>query len=318
MPAWFCIFHPEFSWHTAPTIEQLQKRLSAAPTTPRCWGVAPFWLQRIVGFIHQRIFIKLSTWYCHWYGLPVTGQIWPLPFGLLLKWSDGTRIEEVVTTRAVYDVGVPVPRIISYGAHPDCPHAPLSILMTRLPGTTLFDSLWEWFTPEERQTVIQQLKDILGSIRRWGRHSSTNSALICSIMGTSIRSSRVPFFTMPPCSDQSEFNQRLIKSADFSIDSFESRRARVNELDSLKHDIVFTHGDIAPHNILVLYDGRIGGLIDWEAAGYYPEYWEYTTAYGLAKKGWWYDLVRELAHGRSTAEHEGDLERWLLTNGTMI
>jgi aminoglycoside phosphotransferase len=123
---------------------------------------------------------------------------------------------------------------------------------------------------------------------------------------------------MPPCLDQSEFNRRLIKPADFSIEDFESRRARVRELESLTHDIVFTHGDIAPHNILVLDDGRIGGLIDWEAAGYYPEYWEYTTAYGLAKKGWWFDLVWELANGRYTAELGGDRERWLLTNGTMI
>jgi hypothetical protein len=150
MAARISMMHPKFSWHTALNIQEPQKCLSTAPTTPRLRGVAPFWLQRIVGFIHQRIVIKLSTWYCYWYGLPVTGQIWPLPFRLLLKWSDGTRIEEVVTTRATYDVGIPVPRIISYGAHPRHPHAPLSILMTRLPGTELFGSLWDWFTPEER------------------------------------------------------------------------------------------------------------------------------------------------------------------------
>jgi hypothetical protein len=312
------ILHPDFSWHTTPTVAELQKRLSIAPLKPPIRAVAPFWLQRIVGFIHHRVLRTLSTWYCRWNGMPVMGQIWPLPFGLLMKWSDGTRIEEVITTRAVYDVGIPAPLIISYGAHPGHPHAPLSILMTRLPGTTLFPALWELFPAEERETTAQQLKDILGYIRSWGRHPYSSSAPICSIIGTSIRSIRVPFKTMPPCSDQAEFNRRLLERADTSIDDYENRRARILELDSLTHPIVFTHGDLAMHNILVLYDGRISGLIDWEAAGYYPEYWEYTTAYGLVQKGWWFDLVLDVAGGRFTKEHEGDVERWMITNGTML
>lgn len=85
MSARVSILHPEFSWHTPPTTKQLQKRLSTAPTAPRLRSEAPFWLQRIVGIIHQRIIIRLSVWYCQCYGLPVTGQIWPLPFGLTIQ-----------------------------------------------------------------------------------------------------------------------------------------------------------------------------------------------------------------------------------------
>jgi len=40
---------------------------------------------------------------------------------------------------------------------------------------------------------------------------------------------------------------------------------------------VFTHGDISVSNILVKGD-KVVGLIDFEMAGFYPEYWEYTTA----------------------------------------
>ncbi|EDR08119.1 uncharacterized protein LACBIDRAFT_297829 [Laccaria bicolor S238N-H82] len=36
----------------------------------------------------------------------------------------------------------------------------------------------------------------------------------------------------------------------------------------------FTHGDLLPHNILV--DGsKITAIVDWETAGYYPDFWEY-------------------------------------------
>ena len=45
------------------------------------------------------------------------------------------------------------------------------------------------------------------------------------------------------------------------------------------HDrIVLTHGDLVPRNILVK-NGRIVGIIDWEMAGFYPEYWEYAKGH---------------------------------------
>jgi len=52
---------------------------------------------------------------------------------------------------------------------------------------------------------------------------------------------------------------------------------------------VFTHGDLGPHNIL-WKDGRIVGIIDWECAGWFPEYWEYTRSYfgcGFFLPSWW-------------------------------
>lgn len=40
---------------------------------------------------------------------------------------------------------------------------------------------------------------------------------------------------------------------------------------------LFTHGDVAPRNIMVDESCRIAGIIDWELAGWYPEYWEYAN-----------------------------------------
>ncbi|KAF2684951.1 hypothetical protein K458DRAFT_442677 [Lentithecium fluviatile CBS 122367] len=42
---------------------------------------------------------------------------------------------------------------------------------------------------------------------------------------------------------------------------------------SVPDPILFSHGDFAQHNILVK-DGAVTGLLDWEYAGWYPEYWE--------------------------------------------
>lgn len=40
---------------------------------------------------------------------------------------------------------------------------------------------------------------------------------------------------------------------------------------------VFTHGDVAPQNILVDKQGNITAILDWEHAGWYPDYWEYAN-----------------------------------------
>lgn len=41
-----------------------------------------------------------------------------------------------------------------------------------------------------------------------------------------------------------------------------------------------THSDLHPRNLIVdnEQDVRITGIIDWEAGGGYPEYWEYVKA----------------------------------------
>jgi thiamine kinase-like enzyme len=38
-----------------------------------------------------------------------------------------------------------------------------------------------------------------------------------------------------------------------------------------KHKIVFTHADFRPDNIMIK-DGHVTGIIDWEMSGWYPEH----------------------------------------------
>lgn len=41
---------------------------------------------------------------------------------------------------------------------------------------------------------------------------------------------------------------------------------------------VLTHMDLSGLNIL-LREGYVVNIIEWETAGWYPSYWEYTTAW---------------------------------------
>jgi aminoglycoside phosphotransferase (APT) family kinase protein len=44
-----------------------------------------------------------------------------------------------------------------------------------------------------------------------------------------------------------------------------------------QHSINFTHGDFRPANIIVK-NGKLSGIVDWEMSGWYPEYWEFVKA----------------------------------------
>jgi hypothetical protein len=74
---------------------------------------------------------------------------------------------------------------------------------------------------------------------------------------------------------------------------------------------VFTHGDLNPANIIVRGD-KVVGIIDWEFAGWYPHYWEYTSAwYGNVTRTDWRDAIdRFLEPFPAELVMEGTRNRW--------
>uniref|UniRef100_A0A0B7KC47 Aminoglycoside phosphotransferase domain-containing protein n=1 Tax=Bionectria ochroleuca TaxID=29856 RepID=A0A0B7KC47_BIOOC len=109
------------------------------------------------------------------------------------------------------------------------------------------DTLWPSMTVNQKKDIASQLRIIIEQMR-----SVTPPAnLIGACDGTEIRDTRA--FT---------------------------RRLRTN------HRVVLTHCDLAPRNILV-QEGKIQGLVDWEDSGWYPEYWEYVKFFQRpADKDW--------------------------------
>lgn len=96
------------------------------------------------------------------------------------------------------ETGMPVPKLISCGEHPSSLYSVLStfsILMARLPGFPLENSS-DPFEVDEEGPWVNELKASLHTMRQW--QSLFGDERICSVMGTSIRSSRVPGHEMGP------------------------------------------------------------------------------------------------------------------------
>lgn len=68
-------------------------------------------------------------------------------------------------------------------------------------------------------------------------------------------------------------------------------RSLIAEVHSRPHRVFFAHADLNPGNVLV-HNGRLSGFVDWEYAGWYPEYWEHTkSCYIVHRWGLWLETM---------------------------
>lgn len=239
----FRFLMPDFTWPN-PIPHTVTDQI---PETPRATNPH---LRRLWGFLHHYLRF-FSHHYCGWVGIKYDNQIAQLPFGLILKWSDGTRLEEVLTMQAARRAGLPVPKVICYGDHPESPHAPMSILMTRIPGDELGQA-WERLSDTDRTSIQVQLKYYLETIRKWKNPWGGNR--ICSLLGTTVRSVRIPRHVAGPFESEQDLNDYLIGPAwpnGKSEAKYKELLEHAKKMHAMPHEIVFTHGDLKHHNIMV-------------------------------------------------------------------
>lgn len=201
-----------------------------------------------------------------------------LPFGLYLKWNtevDCSRNEFNALKVVRQHTLIPAPKaldMVDEQANINDPSSwPTSyLLMTRVPGFPL-SRCEKVLSERDIERIVIQLKDYVSQLRDIPQSTNSDKA-ICNTLGEACRDPRINGAApVGPFEDEAAFSQMLRFSDD------PARRG---------NKIVFTHVDLNPRNILVdqslQLDGSISwsvtGIVDWEFAGYYPEYWDYTKA----------------------------------------
>ncbi|KAF5380060.1 hypothetical protein D9615_006116 [Tricholomella constricta] len=256
--------------------------MSGAPRTPTIPTKSSWLMTRVRGFFHAEILLRVSSWYIRYcdfrriqYPYFDSPDIYVLPFNTIIKWTERTREEEALSMSLAHALGLPVPRVLSYGD--DGSGTGGSIWMTYIPGDQL-SQVWYNLSDAERSTIMDQLHLCLLRLRAC---QNPRSPQISSITGTYIKSFRTCEGVIPPCTDKADFLRYLISARDPNFRKvnealFDEETRKVKLLEEIPHSIIFAHGDLYRHNVLVK-DGRLSGIIDWECAGWLPEYWDYTT-----------------------------------------
>ena len=180
------------------------------------------------------------------------------------------------------------------------------LFMSFIPGISL-ENIWRKLDSEQKARVRQQLNAIFSNLRRLPLPSKdgylgAGDPLRCKDTRRWIRESS------SVVKDEHEFN-------DFLLSEHHVKTAQVELIRPTfpaGHRIVMTHGDLHPRNILVDNDDnlQITGIIDWEAGGGYPEYWEYVKALQTGfdnEAPDWYQFLPEDGIGRHTEDYARDL-----------
>ena len=310
------IFFPDYTWPQPTATEIMQQ----APAIPAVSGPR---VRRVWGLVH-RVLARFSEVYCSWCGIEFTPPIYELPFGLILKWSDRTRVEEAIATQMARAAGMPAPKILCYGEHSyDSSNNrvlwPISILMTRLPGWPLCNS-GDPFIVEEEVPWSAELQRCIDAMRQWT--CPFENKVFTSIIGTSVTSSRIPMHEMGPFKSHVDLHEGLLHPASSrsftSTEAYQATMTKAREVIHMPHRSVFTHGDLKAHNILVDEDNCLSGFLDWECAGWCPEYWDFTTAMRYGQGSWWYQAMSSLGGNRYLKELECDRAVNDLTIGSYV
>ncbi|EJF61061.1 hypothetical protein DICSQDRAFT_106729 [Dichomitus squalens LYAD-421 SS1] len=290
--------------HPKPLFPQTLHNLQPLPC-PRIPRPSSVLSRRICFYIHEWLLKPLSTAYCRFRGIRTHPSIYPLPFGLLLKNGPRVREQEGIAMNLARAMGVPAPRFISF-AEPPSGHvfsgsmlSPMpSLLMTRLPGIEL-----DAFSNEDIDfdLVKDDLVRILTLMRSF---SSPWGASICGVDGGPVAGPLIPLSQLPASTDEAAFYQQIRYIGNFAAKDKKDVAPAEQLFAHPTHAVVFTHGDLNPHNIMVGPDGHVCGIFDWESAGWLPDYWEVSVT-AILPRVWGQFMNERVTSGVYTEEVQG-------------
>ncbi|KAF8523626.1 kinase-like domain-containing protein [Gautieria morchelliformis] len=170
------------------------------------------------------------------------------------------------------NTSIPVPKVQRVWCHNGVTY----ITMDIVDGEELGD-VWHKMSEGTKRRVVEQLKGYLGQLRAL---KPPVEGAVASVTGGALQDgSRVGLESFGPFNTHDDFHQ-FLRGKGITMQTFE----KMNGVDKTvyshrqSYSTKFTHGDFAPRNIMAKRDGTITAIIDWDSAGWFPEYWEYTKA----------------------------------------
>ncbi|CAG8151117.1 unnamed protein product [Penicillium salamii] len=197
---------------------------------------------------------------------------------------------------------IPVPKVFNAHYYDDS----VFIEMECVRGMSL-EAAWGrgHLSQEQKKHIVTE---VAGYIRQLRNLEPPREGIVASASLHEILDHRVGCSSFGPFTSHREFHSYI--RANVPIENCnEVIGPEVTKCHSRRYRSCFTHADIAPRNIMV-DNGKVSAIVDWEFGGWYPEYWEYTKAhYGQTNRTEWYDGLKN-AMERYDDELEAERILW--------
>lgn len=192
-----------------------------------------------------------------------------------------------------YAPGVPAPLLIDQFQDMDDVKW---IIMTKMPGYPALGTVYR-MSYAQRAQLAADLSYVLHQLHAIPNHTKY---LISGAGGGRIYDWRCSMgYGCGPFASQAAFNNHLTQR---------SRSSEIYTALQKRHRSVFTHGDLFFCNVLV-DNGRLSGIVDWETSGFMPEYWDFTKVMRVVQIPEEIDICRRI--WGDTFEEELETEKLL-------
>ncbi len=186
-----------------------------------------------------------------------------------------TKNEAVALALVKHHTGIPVPELYQATFFVKDGLTNCALLMEKVEGISL-EAVWDKLDDNTKIRICKDIWNVVAELQQIPKPPEFCHLYQCGAHGSAsidVLLQDVHSSSQPILYDEAlrariyqryiHFNGRLFK------DTLPSMLPRSDAS-------VFTHGDLTPRNIMV-DQGRITGVIDWEDSGWYPDYWEYTN-----------------------------------------
>jgi aminoglycoside phosphotransferase len=214
------------------------------------------------------------------------GTVLFLSNNICVKYGTSTRLSEATTMQFIAKhTSIPVPRVYCAFTNQNRTY----IVMERMHGEPV-GAGWFKRSEESKDKILCQLKEMVEEMRRLPPPESIG---VAHVDGGPLYDPRLPGTSnhFGPFRTIQDFHRHLRGGLEAHPQHKPDISRLISQQDKAQSAPVFTHGDLSSLNIIASGD-TIVGIIDWETAGWYPSYWEYTTAWNVNPQNqFWRDEV---------------------------
>ncbi|CAL1708055.1 unnamed protein product [Somion occarium] len=149
------------------------------------------------------------------------------------------------------------------------------IFMEYIDGVTL-DDVWDDLQHATKESIAKQLVPILASLRQVRLHEAYVGGICHRLLLDQLFIMRST--NKGPLPSIESFNDYFMDVGD-GLPGYPHAYVDFRNALPNRTDIVLTHSDLHPGNIMVTPDGsKVLAIIDWGNAGWYPAFWEYAKS----------------------------------------